>query len=238
VALSGTVLALHRYPVKSMAGEPAEALELFPGGAVGDRAHALYWRGGRRLTARAAPRMLAWSAAYAAGDDVATVTAPDGRTFRWDEPGLREAITEDLGKEVDLVRDTRALMQDLADSVLVTFEATHRALEAELGGPVDRRRFRTNVHVELDDAPAFAELGWEGGAMAIGDATLDLLHPCARCAIVTRDPDTQEAAPQILRHLHRAHDSVYGINARPRERATIRVGDRVHVDVPAAVGAL
>lgn len=224
---NGTVLELNRYPVKSMAGQRVDALELFEHGAIGDRQHALYWRGGRRLTARAAPRMLAWSAVYN-GSDLAHVTAPDGREFSWDDDGLEQAISADLGKEVKLVRDP-ALMQDLGDTVLVTFEATHAALEAELERPIDRRRFRTNVHVRLDGAEPFAEIGWEGRRLRIGDAELELLHPCVRCVMVTRDPDTQEAWPRLLRHLHREHSSIYGINARPLGDATIRVGDPVEV---------
>ena len=227
---SGTVVSLHRWPVKSMAGEDAEALELFEHGVVGDRAQALYWRGGRRLTARAAPRMLAWSARSNGDGSPARVTAPDGRTFGWDDDGLQDAITADLGKEVRLVHDP-GLMQDLPDSVLVTFEATHRGLEDELGTPIDLRRFRPNVHVAMDVEP-FAELGWEGRRLRIGDAELELLHPCARCAIVTRDPDTQEPWGALLRHLHRAHDSIFGINARPLARSGIAVGDPVEVLEP------
>jgi uncharacterized protein YcbX len=75
----------------------------------------------------------------------------------------------------------------------------------------------------------FAETGWEGRRMRIGDAELELLWPCARCAIVTRDPDTQEAWGGLLRHVHRQHDSIFGINARPLGRARIRVGDPVEV---------
>jgi uncharacterized protein YcbX len=58
--------------------------------------------------------------------------------------------------------------QDLERSVLVTTEASRRALEAALGRPVDLRRFRTNLHLELD-APAFAEERWQGGRLQVGD---------------------------------------------------------------------
>jgi uncharacterized protein YcbX len=228
VAPAGVVLALNRYPVKSMAGEPASSLQLWPGGVAGDRAHALYWRGGRRLTARVAPRMLAWKASCN-GDLNAHVTAPDGREFSWSDEGLRAAISEDLGKDVELVRDPGHLMQDLERSVLVTVESTHAALESELAREIDVRRFRPNVHVRLADTEPFAELGWEGRRLRIGDAELELLHTCVRCVMVTRDPDTQEAWPQLLRHLHRQHSSVYGINARPLGEATIAVGDPVEV---------
>ena len=226
--MTGTVLSLHRWPVKSMAGEDLDELELFEHGVVGDREQALYWRGGRRLTARAAPGMLAWSATYAgANGDGPLVTAPDGTRWRWSDDGLEEAMSADLGKEVKQVRDP-SLMQDLGDSVLVTLQPTLDGLRDELDAPVDLRRFRPNVHVAID-AEAFAELGWEGLRMRVGEAELDLLHPCARCAIVTRDPDTQEAWGGLLRHLLRTHEAVFGINARPRGRARIRVGDPVEV---------
>jgi len=222
---SGEVLSLHRWPVKSMGGEDARSLELFAHGVRGDRRYALTWRDGRRLTARVAPRMLAWGARVTNG--TAVVTAPDGRDLRWDEPGLKAAISADLGKQVELVEDP-ALMPDLADSVLVTFDASLRRLEEDLAMPVDLRRFRTNVHVVLDMLP-FAERGWEGRRLTVGEAELQLLHPCERCVIVTRDPGTQEAWPALLRHLHAERGSVFGINARPLNDAEIRVGARVEL---------
>jgi uncharacterized protein YcbX len=119
-------------------------------------------------------------------------------------------------------------MPDLQDSILVTFAPTFDRLKEELATDIDLRRFRPNVHASLD-ADAFGEIGWEGRSLRIGDAELELLHPCVRCVMVTRDPDTQEAWPQLLRHLHAHHHSIFGINARPRNEATIRVGDPVEV---------
>lgn len=222
---AGTVLSLHRWPVKSMAGEDAQELELFEHGVRGDRQRALYWRGDRRLTARAAPRMLAWSARTNGAEPI--LTDPAGREWRWGDDGLEQAISDDLGKEVRLVEDP-ALMPDLADSILVTFEPTLQRLRSELDERVVLQRFRPNVHVQVDAEP-FGEIEWEGRRMRIGDADLELLHPCIRCVMVTRDPQTQEAWPDLLRHLHNRHDSIFGINARPRNEATIRTGDPVEV---------
>ena len=222
---AGTVLSLNRYPVKSMGGEPAQALELFEHGVRGDRQRALQWRGDRRLTARAAPRMLAWTAR--SNGSAPVVTDPDGRQWHWDDDGLESAIREDLGKEVTLIEDP-ALMPDLQDSVLVTFEPTLQGLRDELGTPVDLRRFRPNVHAQIDADP-FSEIEWEGRRLTIGDAELELLHPCIRCVMVTRDPDTQEAWPDLLRHLHNRHHSIFGINARPLNEATITTGDPIEV---------
>ena len=236
---SGTVLSLHRWPVKSLGGEPVSALRVDPRGVGGDRTHALFdvHRGApRRLTAREAPRMLAWAAAYPAAPDDALdptapplprLTAPDGRAFAWDDPELAVVLKRELGREVTLHRDL-AGQQDLNESVLVTTAATLRALGEELGRPLDLRRFRTNVHVVLD-APAFAEERWEGRRIRIGEAELELLHPCERCVIPTRDPDSQEKWAPLLKHLVREHRGLFGINARPVGPARISVGDAVSV---------
>jgi uncharacterized protein YcbX len=236
---AGTVVSLHRWPVKSMAGEPVDALRVDSRGAGGDRAQALFdvfGRERRRLTVRQLPRMLSWAAAYpdapgAALDPDApplpTVTAPDGRAFAWDDPALAAALRDDLGRDVTLERDL-ALMPDVPDSVLITVEASRTGLEAELGQPVDLRRFRPNLHLRLD-APAFAEEGWEGRRVRVGDAELELVEPCERCAIPTRDPDTTEKWPQLLRWLAAEHDTLFGIYARAVRPATVRTGDAVVV---------
>ena len=238
-AAAGTVLELRRFPVKSLAGEPVDALRLDSRGAGGDRAQALTGIFGgtrRRLTVRQVPRMLAWAAAYpdAPGDaldpddpPLPVVTAPDGRTFRWDDTALPGALRDDLGRPVTLVRDL-ALMPDLPDSLLVTVEASRTALERELDRRIDLRRFRPNLHLRLD-APAFAEEGWTGRRIRVGDAEVELLHPCQRCAIPTREPDTTEKWPELLRWVAAEHDTLFGINARALRPATIRVGDPVVV---------
>jgi uncharacterized protein YcbX len=238
-APAGTVLSLHRWPVKSLGGEAVDALRIDGRGAGGDRAQALLATFGgarRRLTIRQAPRMLAWAAAYPQapgaeldpdGPPLPVLTAPDGRTFSWDDPALPGALRDDLGRPVQLTRDL-ALMPDLQDSLLLTVEASRRALEEELGCPIDLRRFRPNIHVRLD-APPFAEERWAGRRLRVGEAELELLHPCERCAIPTRDPDTQAKWPALLRWLAREHGTLFGINARAPRPATVRVGDPVEL---------
>ena len=228
-------MSLHRWPLMSFRGEDHDALDLDARGVPGDRAHAVWLKGGKRATARLVPGLLRWSARY--GEDVngtiprPQVTAPDGTAYGWDDPDLPAALSADLGRDVDVVHDP-AGMQDLPNSVLVTFEPTRRQLERELGTPVDLRRFRPNVHVDID-APPFAEAGWEGRTLRIGDAELLLLHPCLRCSMVARDPDTNDKSPAVLKQLIREHGATFGINARPLNEATIRVGDPVTIEPPA-----
>jgi len=236
----GTVTGLWRWPVKSMSGEHVGAMRVDGRGAGGDRTHAvLYEHKGamKPLTAREAPGLLAWQAAYPfnlnggldpARPPYAIVTAPNGHRYRWGDPRLRFALEDDLGRPVSLTRDVEGI-QDLGRTLLVTVQASLDALGEELGGPIDLRRFRTNVHLELD-TPAWAELDWEGDELAFeGGVRLKFLHPCERCAIPTRDPDTQEKWPELLKHLTAEHDMAFGINARVVTAGRIEAGESVEV---------
>jgi MOSC domain-containing protein len=233
---TGTVFALFRWPVKSLGGEPVDALRVDRRGAAGDRAHAVLdtFKGApRRLTAREMPRMLAWRAHYGQADvepadvPLPMLAAPGGESLRWDDPQLTDALGADFGRAVTLRRDLD-LMQDVEDSLLVTSQATLQAVGAALDGGLDVRRFRPNLHLALD-APAFAEERWAGRALRVGEVELELLDPCERCAIPTRDPDTQVKDPRILKWLTRERDGLFGIHARAHAPGRIAVGDSVEV---------
>lgn len=237
--VEGTVTELHRWPVKSFGGEPVDTFLVDERGVAGDRTHALFDTfkdAPRRLTIRQQPRMLAWSATYDGADPapgeppLPRIVGPDGQDLRWDDADLVTAITADLGREVDLRRDV-AGQQDLERSVLITTQATLEAVAAELGyEALDLRRMRTNVHVDLPGTPAFAEETWEGRRVTVGAAEFVLLHPCVRCVIPTRDPDTGVKDPKILRHLTREHGGLFGMNARfvgTTGPARIRAGDPI-----------
>ena len=146
---------------------------------------------------------------------------------------MAEGVLVDLGMAVRRHRDLDG-QHDLQGSVLVTTEASRLAVEAALGRPLELRRFRTNLHLDLD-APAFAEERWQGRRLQVGQVTLDLLHPCARCVIPTRDPDGDGRWPALLRHLHRARAGLFGINARVAVPGRVALGDRAAVTGPAAV---
>jgi uncharacterized protein len=237
---AGTVAALWRWPVKSMAGERVAALRVDGRGAGGDRTHAvLYEHKGQQkpLTAREAPRLLAWRAGYPFNRDggldprrppFAIVTAPDGHQYRWGDPWLRKALEADLGRPVQLHRDVAGI-QDLPRTLLVTTQASLDALGEEMDGSVDLRRFRPNLHLDMD-APAWADLGWEGAELAFERGVrLRLLHPCERCAIPTRHPDTRVKWPDLLKHLTAAHEMCFGINARVMVGGRVAAGEKVEL---------
>ncbi|MFL6138163.1 MAG: MOSC domain-containing protein [Frankiaceae bacterium] len=236
---AGQVRLVARWPVKSLGGEQLTASRVDERGLAGDRTHALVdlaTANRRPLTARRAPRMLLWSARYPDGSGellepdeppVPVLTAPDGRALRWDDPHLATALTDDLGKAVELRRDVQG-QPDVPGTVHVTVESSLVALGGELGQPLDPLRFRPNLHVVLD-APPFAEERWSAGRLLVGDCELELVGPCPRCSISGRDPATAASSPEILRWLFRAHDGFFGIYARALGPGVLTVGAPVTV---------
>jgi uncharacterized protein YcbX len=241
---TGTVSRLWRWPVKSMAGEELRALSLGPRGVGGDRTHAVLhehkgeWR---PLTAREAPGLLAWQAAYPFNLDAgldpgnpphAVVTDPAGvRNWRWGDPHLRSALERDLGRPVRLERDVAGI-PDVPATVLVTVAASLAALSEVLGAEVEARRFRANLHLELDAEP-WAELGWAGAVLELeGGVRLRIDGPCERCAIPTRDPDTQEKWPELLSHLAARHGQDFGVLARVVAPGRVFNGQQVRIATP------
>ncbi len=224
-----------------MAGEELQALSIGPRGVGGLRTHAVLhehkgsWR---PLTAREAPGLLAWRAAYPFNLDAgldpaqpphAMVSDPAGaHRWRWSDPQLRSALERDLGRTVRLERDPAGI-PDVPATVLVTFAATLAALSRELDTDVDARRFRTNLHLATDAEP-WAERGWAGRSIELeGGVRLEILGSCERCAIPTRDPDTREKWPELLKHLTAEHGQDFGVLARVSAPGRVAAGASVRI---------
>lgn len=224
----GTVTSLTVWPVKSLGGGASlPAVQADDSGLAGDRRWAVSDVRGP-LSARSAPGLLRWAAGP--GPVEPLVTGPAGRQWSWSEPGLGAALSADLGRAVELAEQP-AGCQDLPRSVLVTTTASHRAVEAALGQPLEVARWRTNLHLEAGSLPAFAEHGWEGRRLLVGEVVLRLLHPCMRCTIPTYAPGGLHRTPGLLRLLSTgAHAGPFGINARVEVPGLLERGATVRLD--------
>ncbi len=106
--MTASVTAIHRYPVKSMAGEPLEATRVGPSGLPGDRAWAVRdeVRGGIR-GAKKLPSLMQCRARYEkppaeAGSSAAEITLPDGSRISTSDPEAGAHISRAIGHEVTL----------------------------------------------------------------------------------------------------------------------------------------
>jgi uncharacterized protein YcbX len=114
VGMVGTVGALWRYPVKSMAGEQLQSVTVGAHGLRGDRSYALVDRADGKVATAKNPRkwpgLLDFAATLMAetGDDddvrlpPVLVTTPDGTESSSADPDLGETLRQALGREVVL----------------------------------------------------------------------------------------------------------------------------------------
>ncbi|RYD54048.1 MAG: MOSC domain-containing protein [Sphingomonadales bacterium] len=234
----GTVAALNRFPVKSMAAEPLQVAEIDWQGMEGDRQYAFYFRESRSrfpwLTGRDVSGLVLHSARFADPDAPKTsrveIVAPDGWRGDVNDPELLARLSAAAGAPVGLMQLAIGAYDSMPVSVVTT--AAHHRVETAHGSALDMRRFRANVVIESDHS----QTEWAGKRIAFGDANpegggaeLLMTDGIPRCAMVTIDPDNAARDPGVLRTIARQFGNAYGAYAAPAKKGLVRVGDVVRV---------
>lgn len=247
------VEALAIAPVKGMQLAGVSEVQLRPWGPEGDRAFVVVDDRGALVQTRRTPELLAVAACWDAGRGLLTLTFPDGASVaaapRPGEPRpvelyggrrvsgrafggpLADALSEHLGRPVRLAALDPG--QTAADDHPVTLmsAASLAQLAGALGGTApDPRRFRMTI--TAGGAEAWAEDGWMGQEVTVGDALLRVLGPVPRCVVTTRDPDAGAADLPVLKAVARLRgkDAVtFGVWCGVVRPGRVRVGDPVGV---------
>src|SRR5262245_18205207 len=140
------------------------------------------------------------------------VVTPAGTMVAVDDPALLEMLTEGLRGEnrLTLVRSDRALT-DCRPVSLISLQ-TIRQIEDEVGIALDKRRFRSNIYVNLASDVGFAEDEMIGHRLRIGSSSeIMVLERDPRCKTISLDPDTAEHNPEIFRKVTQTHEACAGV---------------------------
>ena len=206
-----------------MAGERLESCSITEHGLDGDRVWAFVEetepRAGKFFNIKQHSGLMQYRARLSGGG--LEVTAPDGT-----RSGLDQALASLLGESsrVVKVRDQPGANFDDAPVHIVNLASVEMfALEA--GMPLDHRRFRANLYVEGLEPDE--EIGWLGRRIRAGDAELEVIARCVRCAVITRDPDTTVATPALLELLVDRHEKCLGMYCRVVRPGGASLGDPV-----------
>lgn len=234
----GTVVAIRRYPVKSMQAEPMDTAALHWTGLHGDRQYAFCKAAGTSdfpwLTGREVPSLVQHAACYSDPRDPrqarVCVTAPDGTTFDVTDSALAERLADAVKAPVRLLRLGRGAFDAMPLSVVTT--TTGEAVSRAHGTAVSLDRFRANLVIRPDD-PAVTERDWLGRALVLGDApappVLRLDWPIPRCAMVAIDPVTAVRDTGVVRTVVQRFRNEIGVYCAVQAPGVIRVGDRVRL---------
>jgi uncharacterized protein YcbX len=158
------------------------------------------------------------------------VETPVGRALAIDDPELIEMLRDGIDDkhQLTLLRSERALTDCRPLSLFAV--QTAQKLAEETGAPIDKRRFRANVYLDLTTAEGFAEDTFVGRSLRIGPkATLAILQRDPRCMVITLDPETGEKTPAVLKTVAQVHGGMAGIYAAVLVEGMIRTGDAVEL---------
>jgi uncharacterized protein len=216
-AVTGSIAALHAYPIKGFSPQAVSRASLTAGGAFPhDRLMAVEigpsgfdpaaptWVPKMRFAVLARLAELArvdtWlepstgrltARAPGACDLQADLGADDGRrAFEiWLADVFGRLLPEPLGGPLRLLDGHGWRFLDHPQGhVSILNLASVRDLESRLGRRLDPLRFRANLHV--DGWAPWAELAWEGRELALGTVRARVFKPIVRCAATQVDLET------------------------------------------------
>ena len=244
MTILGRISGISRYPVKSMAGMPADSAFLGWHGLDGDRRFAFRRIGDAGgfpwLSASRLPELILYQPIgrdESAGEPLPThVLTPAGTLAEIRGAELPKEIGERLGAPVELMYLKHGVFDEGALSLISV--TTIAGIGREPGGLVlDRRRFRANLVIETQREEHFLENDWVGATLIFGETdprpAVSVTMRDRRCMMVNLDPETAEHDARVMKSIVRLNANDAGVYATVVRTGTIRVGDQV----TAALGA-
>jgi uncharacterized protein len=246
-----TVARFNVTPVKSTALHHPDSIDLRRDGAVGDRRFLFARSDGTRLRGISKAPLMPIVSTWSVADERLTMCFPDGSSAEGSALPVGERVYIKLFDRTVQARAidpafTEAVRRVVVDETLTVFRVDepefaggfHRASVISLasiadvgsrGGDarLDPRRFR--MLIELEGLEAYAEDGWLGRRLRLGDVVIRLGQRIHRCVMTNLAPDTGENDFDTLKVLARHRKvgtelllGVYGDVERP---GRIEVGD-------------
>ncbi|MGZ5399681.1 MAG: MOSC domain-containing protein [Nocardioides sp.] len=223
------VLAIRRYPVKSMGGEPLASVVLDERGLAGDRWWAVTDDEGRLASGKNSRRFRRRDGVFdylaATGPDGVRITGPGG-TWAAGDPALDEELVRVLGDGCRVAEESGTPHQDagavsLVGTASLAWCAEHWGLDA------DPRRLRANLVVETTEP--FVEETWVGHEIEVGSARLRVVERVERCRMIDLAQDGVATTARWLKPLAAERALSIAVYADVSRPGTISVGDAIVV---------
>ncbi len=246
-----TVAELWRYPVKSFQGEKVDQLHVGAGGTAGDRVLAVVDPEARKVLSAERYADLLMASARLTDDDV-VITLPSGASYAASDPGVHDALSAWLDKEVRLeppptdgvfpmemysgMSDEETPLfdwggppgtwLDLADAHFLTTASLRAAEALHPEGQWDVRRFRPTALLS-SDADGYVEESW--ATLMLGGVTADVLMPTMRCSMPSRAQPGLDRDKAIGTSIRDGNVNNLGIYCTVTQAGVIAVGATVAV---------
>jgi uncharacterized protein YcbX len=222
------VSEIRRYPVKSMAGEALDLVEVDGRGLVGDRWYAVVDGGGKLASGKHSTRFRRRDAVFdfaARTTDEGVLVTGRGGTWLVGEPALDAALSDAMGDPVRVLAEAATPHQDEGEVSLVGTASLDWCRE-HLGVDADRRRIRPNLVVETSEP--FVEETWTG-QVTVGGVRLRVAKRIERCRMVDIAQEGLPPGGGWLKALTDTREMCLAVYLDVAEPGTIRLGDEVKV---------
>jgi uncharacterized protein YcbX len=250
--------SLYRYPVKSLTPEKLAAANLSPGRCIPwDRAFALDQ--GDSAFNPAQPgwvpktnfmclvriaKIARLATRFDDSTQLLTIAGPDGARIEAapltpeGQAALTRFLTNFLGEDARFGPDGRApafrhvpdhsFCDHRTQVISLIGLGSLGALEAAVGGRRDERRFRANIYIS--GIEPWAEFGWLGKTIRIGDVTAIVQERIDRCGATSVNPDTAVRDANPVKELQQNFGHVdLGIFAEVLTGGVIKPGDEIKI---------
>ncbi|HWF42266.1 MAG TPA: MOSC domain-containing protein [Acidothermaceae bacterium] len=229
----GRVVSLFRYPVKSMAAQVLDEVDVSWEGLAGDRRWAFIQAGHECsgfpwLTVRELPLMWKYRPSFVdplrPDKSPTMVRTPAGSEFDVVDPEL----AAELGPGVRVIKQERGVFDAFPLSLIST--RTVADLGETVGDDLDPMRFRPNLVIEPIDNTPFPEDAWVGWVLRVGDMRMRVDKRDQRCIMINVDPRTTERNPAVLRALGGDRQACLGVYGSTVTPGRVAVGDAVAIE--------
>ena len=168
---------------------------------------------------------------YADTADLAVdIQIPSGDLLAIDDPALTTRLAEGLDgtHTLSLLRSHRSFTDCRPVSIFSI--QTVKQIGEEVGFVLDKRRFRANIYADLTPMDGFAENAFIGRRLQIGTkAIVAVTDRDPRCKMITLDPNTAKARPEVLRTVRDSHEGKAGLYGAVLVEGTVRPRDEIRL---------
>lgn len=229
----GRVAALWRYPVKSMAAQSLDEIDVSWEGFAGDRRWA-FVRGDQVrngfpwLTIRERNDMWLYQPSFVdpANPESSAVVVRTPAGVEYDVAD--EALAVELGAGVRVIKSERGLFDAMPLSLISA--QTLATLGAQLEVALPALRFRPSLVIDAPGEGDFPEDGWVGRTLTVGGLRLRVDQRDKRCVMVNVDPATAQRTPAVLSVIARERQVCLGVYGSTVAPGRVAVGDAVFLD--------
>jgi len=205
---------LWRYPVKSMAGEQLQEVELTKLGLAGDRQILIQAATGRILTSRTHHKLLGLKGTLAPDKEPLINGLP------WHSKEATELVSETLNQPVKLIRHEGPERFD----ILPLLVATDGAIDYM---QIDSRRLRPNLII--GGVEGLEERTWPQHTLQIGNTKIAPAQLRGRCVMTTYHPDTLVQDMNVLRNIVNKLEGVMALDTAILNPGHLRINDPVEL---------